>query len=205
MKNPAYRRRQERLERKRIWAQRRFVISRVVMPVVTVSTLILLAFVGVQPFATYKEYIRRDLFPTDQEIEEAIFKEINDYRAYEEVPLYTREPLMDELAKEHCLWLQSQNFRAKWRETVGPSPSYPTVTGWVSTEAHVGFEERAERIRAEFGPRPVSEGIAFGDRADEIVNSWLRSITHANLISSEHWRRAGLAYIDGYACLIVSE
>jgi len=184
---------------------RRLIISRVVTPAVIVSTLIVLAFVGIHPFATYKEYIRKDLFPTEQEIEEGIFGKINEHRAYDGVPLYIREPFMDELAREHCLWLQSQNFRAKWHKIVGPSPSYPTVTGYISAEAHVGFEERAERIRTEFGPRPVSEGVAFGNRADEIVSSWLRSITHANLISSKHWRRAGLAYLDGYACLIVCD
>ncbi|MBA7660056.1 hypothetical protein ES703_68055 [subsurface metagenome] len=191
---------------------RRLLISTVVTPTVIVSTLIVLAFVGVGPFVPYKDCIRENLFPTDQEVEEGIFEKINEHRAYDGLGLYIRDPFLDELAREHARWLHDREY---YDRVISPlmkdMPSYPTVTGLISNEAHAGFEERADKIRSTLGAHQVKEGVAFGYKADEVFSAWMRSILHHGLITDGEFRRAGIGVVsDGfgstrYSCLIVCD
>ena len=70
---------------------------------------------------------------------------------------------------------------------------------------HIGFNERA-RIVESAGHYWVAENCAEGYfSAESLIRAWLTSPGHKENMLDLNAKRAGLAYVNGYACLIVCD
>lgn len=187
---------------------RRAAILRKAIAAITISTIVGLAFVGVQPLKNYKDYtiakfigFRMVFYQTPEEAQASYERDIA--TAFERMnkprpeccPLI-REPLLDELAMNECLHMKEVGHM-----------THPDTSEWVdyvhSQEGNYDYTY----------PQTASNACEGTDCAYEAVVTWLHSkMGHKGNILSLKYKRAGLAFVvasrfwgTGYACLIVSE
>ena len=156
--------------------------------------LLVFAFAGVQPLATYKNSviqwaqakitpvasdIRHSLFPTDEEIRADTFTLVNKARVEAGLAPLVRDSTLDSLAQEHCDYMKR-----------------------VGNVNHDNFEERAARSGRDYVGENCAEG--YHD-AESLVSGWLSSPGHKANIMDPYFVYTGLGYTGGYACQIFSD
>jgi uncharacterized protein YkwD len=119
----------------------------------------------------------------NKEIEKEAFELVNEARREGGLRPLTLDPLLQGLAREHCKYMKN-----------------------LGCNSHQGFQERADAISAARGSSWVAENVVVGYySAESVVNSWLNSPPHALNMLDPNVEWAGLAFIDGAACLIVCD
>jgi uncharacterized protein YkwD len=114
--------------------------------------------------------------PADEQIQTEAFNLINSARVAAGVAPLANDPKLVALAREHVLYMIQQGVLS-----------------------HDGFYDRAARS----GYSYVGENVAAGYRsAQSLVNAWLGSSGHRANIMNSAFKYAGLAHINGWACII---
>ncbi len=184
-------------------------VNRKVIAGIILLTLTILAFVGVHPLVTYKDYtlaklngFRMIFYQTPEETQASYERDIasafdmmNEARAKEGANPFTEEPMLDELAMKECLHMKE-----------------------VHRMTHPHTWEWDDFIRSQEGKNdynyPQTGSCAYlGGSPEGAVEAWIKSkMGHREIMLAPQFKRAGLAFVvanrfwgDGYACLIVSE
>jgi len=159
----------------------------------TLLAIIVFAFIGFEPLASYKNIaiagitttaheVRLEIFPTDSEIQTDTLALINQARIEHNLPALATDSFLENIAIQHCYYMISKH-----------------------SCNHDNFNSRADTILS-MGHFIVAENVAEGYLdANSLVNGWLSSPGHRQNILNSSFNYTGLAYIDGFSCQIFSD
>lgn len=157
--------------------------------------VVVCAFGGIEPLATYKddliEHFKTGVTEWQEEqeekreqsrvaVEQGILDQVNKVREQNGLHKISRNNYMDSLALEHSKYMAS-----------------------VGDVNHVGFDSRADKILYRLGAFYVGENVAMGyGNAEAFVKGWMESSGHRENIMDPAYRRTGIGYYNDYATQI---